>query len=388
MNKDIILLHLSLIDGIGPITVKKILEKVQGGFDLQDLYRLKTADFADLFGLSRSIVEKLSQGLQDKTALQKEYDLIQKNDITFVSLANKNYPQLLANIYAPPIILYWQGVDILNAEKKVAFVGSRKAHRYGEKVIHMLVPDLVKAGCVIVSGGAIGADSMAHRATVNCGGKTIAILGSGLLKPYPYSNRRLFDDIVQKGGAIVSSFPLQTEAKPGNFPARNRIIAGLSIGCVVVQAAAKSGACITAQCALDEGRDVFAIPGPIDDELSQGCHNLIGQGAKLVGCSEDILVEMGCCVRSVEVKNKSPRKKVAEKNNTKNNLQCIAEHVNNYENDNSIEGAILRCCKNSCSTDEIAAVVDMQISEIHELLFNLQLDGKIKQNHAGMWEKT
>jgi len=387
MNKDIILLHLSLIDGIGPITIKKILEKVQGGFDLQDLYRLKIADFADLFSFSKSIAGKLFQGLQNKTALQKEYDLIQKNNVKFVSLANESYPQLLAHIYAPPIILYWQGADILNDGKKVAFVGSRKAHRYGEKVIETLIPDLVNVGCVIVSGGAIGADSMAHRITVNCGGKTIAVLGSGLLKPYPYSNRRLFNEMVQKDGAIVSSFPLQTEAKPGNFPARNRIIAGLSSGCVVVQAAAKSGACITAQCALDEGRDVFAVPGPIDDELSHGCHNLIAQGAKLVGCSKDILVEMKE-VDSFEFTEKNSSTKVFEKANVKKNLQCVTEHVNNYENDNSIEGGIMRCCKNPSSTDEIAAALNMQITELHELLFNLQLDGKIKQNHAGMWERV
>jgi len=393
MNTDTTILHLSLIDGIGPRTIKKMLHKTTHDFDLTDVYQLKENDFIHTFGVSKSIASKLYIGLSDKRAVEKEIALLERHQIQLVSIADKTYPTLLANIYAPPVVLYIKGTNILDNEKNIAFVGSRKAHRYGERVIEQMIPDMVNAGCTIVSGGAIGADSMSHRATVRARGKTISVLGSGLLHPYPFSNRNLFADIVASGGALISAFPLQTVAKPGNFPARNRIIAGLSLGCVVVQAAQKSGASITAQFALDEGREVFAVPGPIDDELSQGCHFLIQQGAKLVGNSHDILCELGTVIPekqgtifSNETKSHSQDKKnkcTAVKTNVSLNPAKTCEY-----DETSIEGKILKYCLHPSSPDEIAMHTDIDLQELHEILFDLQVSGKLKQNHAGMFERV
>ena len=155
------------------------------------------------------------------------------------------------------------------------------------------IPELVHNGCSIVSGGALGIDGLAHRATLEAQGVTVAVLGSGLLKPYPAAHKTLFKKIIECRGALVSCFPLLTEPKPALFPARNRIIAGLSRGCLVVQAGIPSGALITAQYAVDEGREVFAVPGSLDNPLSVGCHRLISQGATLVTSASDILASFG-----------------------------------------------------------------------------------------------
>jgi len=382
MNQEIILLHISLIEGIGPITVKKMLQKMPYGFDYVDLYKLKESDFVTIFGFSKSVALKLVSGLKDKSKVKKEYELIKKNKINFVTVVSENYPELLKNIYAPPVVLYWQGADLLSENKKIAFVGSRKAHRYAERAIERIVPDIVSAGWIVVSGGAIGADSMAHREAVHFGGKTIAVLGSGLLHPYPSSNKRLFEQIIQKGGALVSSFSLQTIAKPGNFPSRNRVIAGLSLGCVVVQAAQKSGASITAQLALDEGREVFAIPGPIDDELSVGCHSLIKQGAKLVSDSSDILTELSHYYPSAlssSIDNETLHQAVIFQDD---------EDDDSSRGNQTIESVVTSCCSSPCSIDDLVIKTDIAIGDLHEILFDLQISGRIKQNHAGMWERS
>jgi len=393
MNKELFILHLTLIDGIGPITIKKMWKKIPHDFDVSGLYRARKSDIVQMFGFSEKLAAKLVNGLQDTEKLEKEVQLIGKHNINFVTIASEAYPQLLSHIYAPPPVLYFIGEPILGYEKNIAFVGSRKAHRYGEKVIERIVPDMVHRGFCIVSGGAIGADSMAHRATVRAKGKTIAIVGSGLLNPYPHSNKRLFNDIVKSGGALVSPFPLETMAKPGNFPARNRIIAGLSVGCVVVQAAKKSGASITAQFALDQGREVFAVPGSVDDQLSLGCHALIQQGAKLISCADDILVEFGCVVQNDDVQSCqkefvqgaiSPQKLNID--GVKQNLKISSKRSNCYE-DGTVEHVIMECCKIPCSIDEISVVTDKEINELHEILFEMQLQGNIQQNHAGMFER-
>jgi Predicted Rossmann fold nucleotide-binding protein involved in DNA uptake len=315
---------------------------------------------------------------------------------------------------------------------------------------------MVENGWVIVSGGAIGADSMAHAKTVACGGRTMAIIGSGLLNPYPSSNEKLFNDILASGGLILSPFGMQTVARPGNFPARNRVIAGLSLGCVVVQAAKKSGASITAQLALDNGREVFAVPGLFHDELSIGCHALIQQGAKIISDAYDILAEFPGLVpdrglgrdfrgernfagqasgaqvlQSLDLRAQAPKtqvstkqvshrqviqeqvsqKQVAKENNprqaqeygekTANIIESLkdkSKKSQNYRSEKlvnnnlskyksgSLEFEIIRICVRACSLDEIAVATNTSISDLHEVLFDMQISGDIKQNFTGMFE--
>ncbi len=285
-----VVLHLSLIDGVGPATIQKILIATSGDPDLSVLYKCSKDDFIHRFNLSASLAEKVVSGLKDTVLLDNERRLIEKYKISLYSPLDKEYPELLSQIYSPPPVLYCLGAP-LGSGKRFALVGSRKAGDYAQRICKTMVEGLCENGWEIVSGGARGVDSMAHRSTLEVSGKTVVVLGSGLLESYPPENKQLFRDVVHGGGTVLSIFSMQTKPLKANFPIRNRVIAGLSTGCLVVQAAEQSGAHITAQYALEEGRVVCAVPGSIFDELSVGCHQLIAQGAKLVHSVSDILEE-------------------------------------------------------------------------------------------------
>lgn len=283
-----IILHLSLIKHIGPITIQKIIGQVA---DLNMLYTMQVSDFVRL-GFSPHISTLLYEGLSNKQLLNEELALLAKHGITYISLLHDEYPSLLREIHAPPAVLYIKGSPYVLNLKLIAMIGSRQATNYAEIALGSLIPPLIQQDWIIVSGGAAGADTMSHIITLESQGRTISVLGSGILVPYPAQNKELFDRIAEQG-AVISPFPLRELPMPGNFPARNRIIAGLSKGVVVVQAAQESGTSITARFALEQGREVFAVPGPFNDPLSKGCHMLIQQGAKLTCSAQDILDELG-----------------------------------------------------------------------------------------------
>lgn len=358
-----ILLHLSLIDEIGASTIKHILEN-STNIDLNEIYRFAINDFVEYFGLHQAKANLIIQGLKDRLLLDTELNLIQKNQINIISLDEHDYPFLLKQISAPPAVLYVKG-NISNMQNSIAIVGSRKANYYGKQVIQSIVPELVNLNFCIVSGGAFGIDTMAHQEALKYKGKTVAVLGSGLLKPYPEVNVKLFEDIVAKGGGIVSCFPLNAEPLSGNFPARNRIISGLSKGTLVVQAAEKSGALITAHYALEQNREVFAIPGNINDPLSKGCNSLIKQGAKLVISASDIIEELDYCHDKL------------------NNFKNINHQLDIIEECND---PIIAICKNPKSLDEITELTGLELNEVQIRLFDLQIQGKVEQNFAGLWE--
>lgn len=360
MDNRTTLLHLSLINGVGPALIAKLSALVPNN-NVSVVYGYSKAELMRL-GLAETQAQLIFQGLQRTQLLEKECELIEKEQIRFITLADEQYPQRLKEIHLPPAVVYYKGAP-LTEENALAVIGSRKANSYGQRVINTLVPELVDQGWTIVSGGAIGADTMAHRAAVKAGGKTVAVLGSGLLRPYPSSNIRLFDDIVAHDGTLVSAFPVQTQAMPGNFPARNRVIAGLSRGCLVAQAAQRSGAAITALFALEQGREVFAVPGPVDDSLSVGCHRLIQQGAKLVINLDDIMQEFG----HVAVKS-APGKK---------------ENV--MPEKNVPENQLLALCQSPKSIDELVLHTQKDLSVLHDELFELQLSGSITQEVSGLW---
>ncbi len=218
-----------------------------------------------------------------------------KLEIEIVCSEEENYPELLKEIADRPPVLYvriGQIGQILN-RKAVAVVGTRKVTGYGRQVTEMITEGLVSAGLAVVSGLARGVDKIAHETALNNKGTTIAVLGCGLDLVYPPEHKDLARRIVEGGGAIVSEFPLGMQAVPGNFPARNRIISGLSLGVVVTEAAEDSGSLITASDAAEQGREVFAVPGPITSPLSSGTTELIKKGAKVVSGVGDILEELG-----------------------------------------------------------------------------------------------
>jgi DNA processing protein len=213
-----------------------------------------------------------------------------RSGIELISFVDDHYPEMLRTIPDPPLVLYVRG-ELLSDSVPVALVGSRKATPYGLNVTHSLARDLAAAGVTIVSGLARGVDARAHNATLEAGGKTIAVLGSGLDVIYPSEHKMLAEKICQSG-ALISEFPLGTPPNRDNFPVRNRIISGMSYVVVVVEASDKSGSLITARMAAEQGREVMAIPGSIFNELSRGCHALIKDGAALVRSWEDVVAEL------------------------------------------------------------------------------------------------
>jgi len=224
----------------------------------------------------------------------KELSLFQKEKLGILIYQDKNYPKILNQAFNAPAVLFYRGnIDLLQSNS-IAVVGTRKYSNYGKQVLPEIIKPLVKNNLTIVSGLALGIDALAHSNTLESNGNTIAVLGSSLDKAniYPTSNRYLADQILNKGGLLISEYPINTIPMKHHFPTRNRIISGISLGTVVVEAGESSGALITAKYALEQNREVFAIPGPIQAETSKGTNNLIKQGAKPVCTVEDILEEL------------------------------------------------------------------------------------------------
>jgi len=387
------LLHLFLIPEIGPVTVIKIIKGVYktrhpeffnielsdiisapDNLDLFCIYNFSASDFIKKCELTEKISNNLVVYLKDKEYLLKERELIEKHKINVLTILDQEYPDILRQIHQPPIILYAKGEAFVPNAKRLAIVGSRRADSYAQDVVNTLVPVLVSNNWEIVSGGALGVDTMAHKATVKSKGKTIVVLGSGFLNFYPESNKELFENIIFNGGIIVSPFSLNTPPDKGTFPARNRIISGLSHGCVVVRAAQKSGALVTAHCALDQGRQVFSVPGSVHDDLSAGCHALIQEGAKLVHTPRDILEEFG------------------EFYFTQNNfLQETKVSINNMGNnigkkDNCDQ--IINILNTPATIDNICEQTGLTLEDVYKRLFDLEIEGKVHQDFSGLWEKV
>ncbi len=393
MNKEkITLLHLSLINKCGVDRIRRLYNFLQSQKRcLSEIYTFSVRDFCAV-GFSENDALLIYNGLQDKEIVLKELDLIQKHGITLCAWYEDEYPESLKTIHLPPVILYIQGV-LPSPNIWVGIVGARKGDSYGYDVASLLVSGLVPAGIGIVSGGAAGIDTYAHQAALNAGGSTAVILGGGLLKPFPASNKKLFEAVVQSGGAVVSAFPLLADPMPGQFPARNRIIAGMAKMTVVVQAAQKSGALITAEYALQEGRLVGAVPGSIFNPLSNGCHYLINQGARIVSSACDILEECGV---DYGIEDPSLVDKEVVKQDLKHNDEIqdltdvknfLKKEINNQEplDRNSL---LIYYCKNPLSSLELSLIMKVSERDINDMLFDLQLEGKVEQDFAGLWKKV
>lgn len=245
----------------------------------------------------------IKAGLKDKQAKElrdhiktfdneKYINLLNKNNVNIISIMDPEYPKLLKEIHTPPFIIYIKGKLDIKDEGAIAIVGSRKATDYGRRVTNELAGELASAGITIISGLALGLDTQAHTAALKKGGRTIAVLANGLDMIYPTSNTNLANEIINNG-AIISEQPLGMPALKPNFPARNRIISGLSQGVIITEAGDKSGTLHTANFALEQNRQVYAVPGPIYNPLAHGPNTLIKLGAKLVTSSSDILEDFG-----------------------------------------------------------------------------------------------
>ncbi|OCL27074.1 DNA protecting protein DprA [Orenia metallireducens] len=277
---------LNKVKGLGPIKVKKLLDYFA---DAKGIWEASIEEITAAEGIGISLGKRIITS-KDKFDFEKEYISLNKFGVKVVTLADKCYPKLLKEIYDSPPILYYKG-DLSKINRpSLSVVGSRKYTTYGKAIANKLSKRLTELGVSIVSGMARGIDTFAHQGALE-GGITYAVLGSGIDNIYPPENTTLAKRIAEEG-AILSPFPLGTRPYAKNFPVRNRIISGLTLGTVVVEATKKSGSLITAEMALEQGREVFAIPGDITREQSKGTNKLIKTGAKLVQNIDDILEEL------------------------------------------------------------------------------------------------
>ncbi|MBX2859241.1 MAG: DNA-processing protein DprA [Cellvibrionaceae bacterium] len=287
------------------------------------------------------------------------------------------YPELLRQIKRPPPLLFVAGDPLALSLPQIAVVGSRSPTPPGRKTAFEFSATLAASGFTVTSGLALGVDASAHQGALSVGGRTIAVLGSGIDQIYPYRNQSLAQEIITKGGALVSEFPLGTSALPANFPQRNRIISGLSCGTLVVEAALKSGSLITARYALQQSREVFAIPGSIHSPVSKGCHDLIKNGAKLVETARDVVEELSSMLElhwqqtSLPLSEQVPLSSAAEPGGS---------DINTTEN----ERLILDCLGyDPTSIDEVAQCSKLPVGEVMANLMTLELKGRVANSGNG-----
>ena len=280
---------LASVEGLGPVKKFALLNKFETA---KRIYNATEKEILKVDGMSDKIVQNM-QKAKDAKLLEKYEKYILKNDIKIINISDDNYPAKLKNIYAPPITIFAKGdISLLNS-KSIAIVGSREPSKYGIYVAEKFSKELSKEGITIVSGLARGIDTFAHVGALSSLGKTIAVLGSGIDIVYPKENAKYYREISEKG-LIISEYIVGTAPESKNFPQRNRIISGLSDGVLVVEARKNSGTMITTDFALEQGKELYVIPGNITSNLSVGTNNLIKEGAKLVTDVYEILEDLNC----------------------------------------------------------------------------------------------
>lgn len=359
MNRFEALVSLNLIGDIGSTRLKKLLDY----FDKpENILNVPQEKLMAISGIGQKIANQIRSLRRED--IDKEFDLANKYNLKIMTIEDADYPKNLKQIPDPPVVLYVKG-EIKEQDKfSIAIVGSRRASFYGLSCAEKFAADLSNKGFTIVSGMAHGIDTYAHRGALKTGSRTIAVMGSGFNHIYPTENKELAEEI-SKSGAVISEFPIDTEPLKHNFPRRNRLISGLSLGVLIVEAARNSGALITADFALEQGREVFALPGKVDSRTSFGTNGLIKQGAKLASCIDDILEEFNIAVTSIE----SPLGK------DKVNSECIPTDSLNPE-----ESLLYNLIsKQPIHLDEIVEKINLGVASITDILLRLQMKKLVQQ---------
>ncbi|MBI2443199.1 MAG: DNA-protecting protein DprA [Candidatus Levybacteria bacterium] len=357
MTERLFWLGFSVCPGIGPQRFSLLIQHFGSA---KDAWHAPEKEIAEVIG--KACTQKLLQ-FRETFSPEKYSRILQVLGVSFLTLENEAYPQLLKQIKNPPFVLYAKGnLNDLNhlSNKTIGIVGTRKITGYGRDVTEMITRDLVSAGCVIVSGLALGVDAVAHKTTLEHEGKTIAVLGCGVNLCYPTANEAIYNSILQKGGAVVSEYPIDQPPSVGSFPSRNRIIAGLSEAVVVTEGAEDSGALITASNAASLQRPVFAVPGPITSSLSKGPFKLIAQGAKLVTSAEDILKELSIAINPPSLKLRRAKGETKEE-------QMIIDLLQNE----------------ALSFDEIVRKTKISAATMGGILSMMEMKGVIKNTSHG-----
>ena len=301
-------LRLIRADNIGPTTFGKLIKHF-GSVDRA--LGASVSELSKIDGIGYKSAEQIAR-TRNKFDTEAELESAEKLGVWIISLDDERYPPVLKRIYDPPVVLYIKGSLSSSDNLAIAIVGTRRCSLYGQEQSSRLAHLLSSAGFTICSGMARGIDTAAHQGALSAGGRTIAVQGCGLAKVFPPENKKLFE-LIAESGACISELPLQYEPLSENFPPRNRIIAGLSLGTIVIEAGLYSGALITARAALDNNREVMAVPGKIDSPLSEGAHQLIKQGAKLIESVEDVMEALGYIGKQLEEHVSTAAAKASEK---------------------------------------------------------------------------
>jgi len=358
---------LSLTPGLGPTKTRKLVEHFGSA---HGVFQASLTEL-EATGIQAVSAQAIVTGKSAELA-REEIAKAADAEVTIVPVDDPCYPVRLKEIYDPPLILYVRGDAGILTRPGIAMVGTRHPTPYGSGMAERLGCDLAAQGLVIISGLARGVDTASHRGAISAKGKTIGVFGTGVDVIYPKENSRLAEQILAFGGALISEFPLGTFAAPQNFPIRNRIISGMSLGVLVVEAAEYSGTRITARCALEQNRDVFAVPGNVTNKNSWGPNTLIKQGAKLVATWEDVWEDLPTEVRLALTPSSSP--------------ESSGDATASLFPDDGLpphEKRILTLLKADEAThiDQLIEKLEseMSSSEIFAALFELELTGKVKQ---------
>ncbi|MGH8730036.1 MAG: DNA-processing protein DprA [Burkholderiales bacterium] len=348
---------LSLIPELGPVGFRKLLTRFGGP---EEVFAASLNELKEV--VTGEVARKVAVG-SEKVSLEHVIAWLERQDHHLITLADDRYPAALLQISDPPPLLYVEGDVAKLAAPSLAIVGSRNATPQGVSTATGFARALSDAGLVIVSGLALGIDSAAHRGGLTGASGSIAVLGTGIDIVYPARNRELAGKLSQRG-ALVSEFPLGFPVLSPNFPRRNRLISGLSLGCLVVEAALRSGSLITAKLALEQGREVFAVPGSIHSPLSKGPHGLIKQGAKLVETVDDLLQELKWQTRGLG----DPQ-------------------LENSENDSHLGKLLAAIGFDLCAMDTICARSGLSANVVASLLLELELEGKVATAPGGLYQR-
>lgn len=336
-----------------------------------DLTQISLAQSSDWLNVPKMSAKQTEVFFQvDDAQIQQALDWAKQPGQHILTLEDDAFPELLREIPDPPILLYVRGDLSLLKSPQLAVVGSRHASRQGLQIAEDFGQHLSQVGLCITSGLAHGIDAAAHRGGLRGQGQTLAVVGTGLDRIYPAANQNLARQIAEQG-AIVSEYPLGTKPLAQNFPKRNRLISGMATGCLVVEAALKSGSLITARQAMEQGREVFAVPGSINNSLAKGCHQLIKQGAKLVESAQDVLEELAPLINfSWQHDKRLPEHSASGAvESPEHPLLAIME----YE---------------PISLDELVVMTKMAASEIQAQMMMLELNGQVVSLSAGRWQRN
>ena len=363
-------------DGVGPTLFHRILDHF-GGVD--QALGAKADEFARIEGIGPAKASRILSSLGQRDP-QRELDAAQKQGVHLIHMADPRYPTPLKRIYDPPPILYVKGELTRRHPLCVAIVGSRDCSLYGQEQAARFAHLLANADFTIVSGMARGIDAAAHRGALSAGGQTLAVQGSGLARCYPPEHKKLFEEICSQG-ACISELPMDAAPKGEHFPTRNRIIAGMSLATMIVEAGLRSGAMITARLALENNREVLAVPGRIDSPLSRGPHQLLKQGAVLVESIEDIVSSLGAIGAEMQDHVQTSMEELSQKEGTKK--QPVIDHLTKTEQ-------LIYCClgQEPQHADHITGHTRLPVGKVTADLVSLQLKGLVKSLPGNLFKLT